>query len=99
MLKLKFQKSRTLLGFGAACQHAADTTNQLSPDFVRQILERLDMDEQELKDLRSQLANPASPRPLRQPLPPPYQMLNGNNASKPTKRTSPTRSSRRHLVC
>jgi hypothetical protein len=70
MIKTKSQTSRTLLGLGAACLlapaglRAADTTSLLSPDSVRQILERLDKDEQEIKDLRSQLANrPSAPAP------------------------------------
>ena len=68
IMKLKFLAPRKILGLGAICLltpaglRAADATNQLSPDFVRQILERLDKDEQEIKDLRSQLANrPAAP--------------------------------------
>lgn len=48
----------TLLTVGAA------DTNGVSPEFVKQILERLEKDEQEIRELRQQLSNrPATPQP------------------------------------
>jgi len=45
----------------AAPRLRAADTNQISPEFVHQILERLDQDERELKELRQLVAKPAAP--------------------------------------
>jgi hypothetical protein len=64
--RLKAWKQRKLLLVPAffllaSTLSGAVETNQLSPEFVRQILQRLDQDERELRDLRQQLsARPAA---------------------------------------
>jgi hypothetical protein len=55
--------SAVTLALATACaistplQSTAADTNQVSPEFVRQILDRLDKDEAELKKVRAQLSN------------------------------------------
>jgi hypothetical protein len=58
------------LFLSASTPAGAVETNQVSPEFVRQILQRLDQDEGELRDLRQQLAaRPAAQNAATNPVP------------------------------
>lgn len=58
-----------LFSRGATGARAADT-NQVSPEFVRQVLERLARAEQEIKELRQELSNRAPATPTNAPATP-----------------------------